>query len=175
MVEWRLLSMKYNKIILITIMLSLNLNSILAKKSDRDLPIKILTDNAEGNLDASNVQIFGNITIEQGTLLIHANKVNYKGIANKNQMINTSGNPATFQQVLDTKDQGGKNQVLKARANNIVYNGQTGNVTMQGDAHLNIGNNTISGNKIDYNTITEKYKVSSSKNKKASIVIYPKK
>ncbi|MCV2503615.1 MAG: lipopolysaccharide transport periplasmic protein LptA [Neisseriaceae bacterium] len=156
-------------------MLTISSTLISAKKSDRDQPIKILTDNAEGDVDASNVQLVGNITIEQGTLLIHANKVSYKAVTGADQIINTSGNPATFQQVLDSKDQQGKNELLKARANSIVYNSKTGNVAMQGGAHLTIGGDTISGSRIDYNTITEKYKVSAGKNKRASIVIFPKK
>lgn len=163
------------KIVLIGLVISTSSAMLVAKRSDQDQPIRILTDSATANPGAKQIELIGNIDIQQGSLLIRANKVTYiQTKSEKYITINAHGNPASFQQLLNSKNKQGKNQLAKARANHITYNSKTGNIDMQGEAYLNINGNEMFGDKINYSTTTEKYTVRSEKNKRVSVVLHPK-
>lgn len=165
-----------SKLLLSIFLLTISCSLSFAKKSDRNQPIRILSENATTKIDAENYELEGDILIEQGTLRITGSKINFKKETDQNQIIQAYGKPVNFQQVMDATNKKGKNKFLKGHANNISYNSKTGDVVMTGGAYMNIDGDTISGNRINYNTISEKYKAASSKGgKRVEIILYPQK
>lgn len=146
---------------------------LLAQRSDMNQPIRILTEQASIDQKANATLLKGNIEIHQGSLLMHAAQVKITKKTSKNQIIEALGSPVRLQQIIDRNS---KSPVLmKACANIMNYDSQSGNVLMQGNAFLSIGRDQVQGHAIRYNTRSERYNVSAGKSKKrVSIILYPK-
>lgn len=140
-----------------------------ALESDRNQPIEIEAD--QGSLDQGNQHtVFsGNVQIRQGTLYIHAARVEVKRDAAGNQSMSATGTPVQFGQQLE------KQGTVRGQANQVQYASNTGIVTLTGNASVERGGDRARGNRIVYNTRTEVYTVSGSGKGRVSIVIQPQK
>ena len=104
--------------------------SSFALPSDRNQELSLLADRATYNEKTGITTYTGNVVIEQGTMKLQAATI----VANLNakkeiSSITASGSPARFQQQLEANK-----GLAKGQANKIVYNAQTGILTLSGNA-----------------------------------------
>ncbi|MGB8695826.1 MULTISPECIES: lipopolysaccharide transport periplasmic protein LptA [Acinetobacter] len=114
--------------------------------SDRTQPISLVADRATYNEKTGVTTYSGNVIIEQGTMKLQANSI----IANLNSQkeistITATGGPARFQQKVDVNK-----GLAKGQAQKILYNAQTGIITLSGNALLEQGGASIRGNTLKY-------------------------
>ena len=120
--------------------------SALALPSDRNQPISLAADRATFNERTGITTYTGNVVIEQGTMRVNAGSI----VANLNSKkeissITATGGPARFQQQLDANK-----GLAKGQANQIVYNAQTGIITLSGNAQLEQDGASIKGAVLKY-------------------------
>lgn len=146
-----------------------------ALPSDRNQPISLVADRATFNEKTGVTTYTGNVVIEQGTMKLNAASI----VANLNakkeiSSINASGSPARFQQKLDANK-----GLAKGQANKIVYNADTGILTLTGNAFLEQDGASIRGNTLKYSMnkgdieVTGTPNASGSSNGRVQIVIPP--
>ncbi|OTG77163.1 lipopolysaccharide transport periplasmic protein LptA [Acinetobacter sp. ANC 4169] len=114
--------------------------------SDRNQPISLVADRATYNEKTGVTTYTGNVIIEQGTMKLQANSI----VANLNSQkqistITASGGPARFQQKTDVNK-----GMAKGQAQKILYNAQTGIITLSGSAWLQQDGASIRGNTLKY-------------------------
>jgi len=117
-----------------------------ALPSDRNQPITLLADRATYNEKTGITTYTGNVIIEQGTMKLQANSIVAQ--LNKSRQISTitaTGKPAKFQQQLDTNK-----GLARGEAQKIVYNAETGIITLSGGAYLYQNGASIRGNTLRY-------------------------
>lgn len=119
---------------------------VLALPSDRAKAISLLADRATFNEKTGITTYTGNVIIEQGTMKLQADSI--VANLNKNREISTitaNGKPARFQQqVSDNKG------LAKGQAQKIIYNAETGILTLSGSAFLEQDGASIRGNTLRY-------------------------
>ena len=120
--------------------------AVFAIPSDRNQSISLVADRATYNEKTGVTTYTGNVIIEQGTMKLQADSI----IANLNtkreiSTITATGRPARFQQRTDTSK-----GLAKGQAQKIVYNAETGIITMMGSALLEQDNASIRGNTLKY-------------------------
>lgn len=142
-------------------------------ESDYSKPIEIESESGNVNLKTKDMEIIGNVIVNQGSLKINGNKISFQKENDKNHIINIYGSPSYFEQKLDNKNKFGKNQLFKGSSNYINYNRKNNIITLIGNAKIQIDKNVIFGNVITYNIKTEKFVIKSSSGKKINIVISP--
>jgi lipopolysaccharide export system protein LptA len=114
--------------------------------SDRNQPITLLADRATFNERTGITTYTGNVIIEQGTMRLQANSI----VANLNDkrqisQITATGSPAQFQQKVDPAK-----GLAKGQAQKIVYNAETGIITLSGNAFLQQDGASIRGATLKY-------------------------
>ncbi|MFH4355568.1 MAG: lipopolysaccharide transport periplasmic protein LptA [Neisseriaceae bacterium] len=150
------------------------MNSIHAMKADQQKPITISTDSADANLNSDNFNLSGRVSIVQGTLSIHGNKVSAKKMADgKTTLLSVYGAPASFQQLLDSKNKAGSHKLFKATAQSITYNNQTGIVTLSGNVYIQVDKDRLTGGRATFNTKKEEYYLYSNGKNRARLILYP--
>ena len=117
-----------------------------ALPSDRNQQITLLADRATFNEKTGVTTYTGNVVIEQGTMKLQANSI----VANLNarkeiSTITANGSPARFQQQVDAKK-----GLAKGQAQKIVYNAETGIITLSGGASLEQDGASIRGATLRY-------------------------
>ncbi|WP_313660806.1 lipopolysaccharide transport periplasmic protein LptA [Acinetobacter variabilis] len=117
-----------------------------ALPSDRNQPITLLADRATFNERTGVTTYSGNVIIEQGTMKLQANSI-VANLNNKKQisLITATGSPAQFQQKVDPAK-----GLAKGQAQKIVYNAETGIITLSGNAYLQQDGASIRGNILKY-------------------------
>lgn len=117
-----------------------------ALPSDRNQPISLLADRATYNDKTGITTYSGNVIIEQGTMKLNAASIVANLNSNKQiSTVNASGSPAKFQQQLDTS-----RGVARGEAQKIIYNAETGILTLTGNAYLYQDGASIRGNSLKY-------------------------
>jgi lipopolysaccharide export system protein LptA len=118
-----------------------------ALPSDRQKPIQLFADKVTYNEKTGLSTYSGNVIIEQGTMRLQANSIvaisskDKKGI----ETITADGSPAKFQQQVDANK-----GLAKGQAQKIVYNAQTGIITLTGNAQLEQDGSSIKGAVLRY-------------------------
>ncbi len=130
----------------LTVFMGLSSVAALAIPSDRQQPITLVADRATFNERSGVTTYTGNVIIEQGTMKLQANSI----VANLNSKkeistITANGSPARFQQKIDTNK-----GLAKGQAQKIVYNADTGIITLTGNALLEQDGASIRGNTLRY-------------------------
>ena len=120
--------------------------SAFALPSDRQQPISLVADRATFNEQTGVTTYTGNVIIEQGTMKLQAATI----VANLNakkeiSTITATGNLAKFQQKTDPAKGFAKGQAQK-----IVYNAETGIITLTGSAFLEQDGSSIRGSTLKY-------------------------
>lgn len=129
-----------------TTVLSLGSMAAWALPSDRNQAITLLADRATFNEKTGVTTYSGNVIIEQGTMKLQAASI----VANLNarkeiSVITATGSPARFQQQVDANK-----GLAKGQAQKIVYNAETGIITMTGNALLEQDGASIRGGSLRY-------------------------
>jgi lipopolysaccharide export system protein LptA len=119
---------------------------VMALASDRQQAITLLADRASFNEKTGVTTYSGNVLIEQGTMKLQASSI----VANLNaskqiSLITANGAPAHFQQQLD-----GNKGLAKGQADKIIYNAETGIISMTGNALLEQDGASIRGGSLRY-------------------------
>jgi lipopolysaccharide export system protein LptA len=114
--------------------------------SDRQQPITLEADKATFNEKTGITTYTGNVVIQQGTLKLQADSI----VANLNsakqiQLVTAQGSPARFQQQLDNK-----NGLAKGEGRKMIYNAETGLITLTGQAFLSQNGATFKGENLTY-------------------------
>ncbi len=155
-----------------------------ALQSDREQPAVIEADEVELDFNTGERIYKGNVVVEQGTLLIKGDKMVVKYKEDKMETATAWGNPASFKQRPDGKDQDvlGKGRI-------IVLNQIENTLTLTSNASLKQGTDWANGEIIIYNMDTDKMTIKSTgggskkakadaepgKKKRARVIIMPAK
>ncbi|MEZ5538455.1 MAG: lipopolysaccharide transport periplasmic protein LptA [Pseudomonadales bacterium] len=144
---------------LIAVGFALTANSVFALPNDRSQPIEIQADSAERDAKTGVTTYTGNVDVKQGSIHITAGKVVLNS-DNNNKLTNihATGSPATYHQQLT-----GPKDVVDAQALNIYFNVAKNLITLQDNASLKQESGSIKGDRIEYDTKTERVKAQASK------------
>lgn len=134
------------KRIFASVVLSTTSMFAIALPSDRNQPITLEAERATYNDKTGVTTYSGNVEIVQGTLKINANSI--VGNLNANRKITSvtaTGSPAKFQQQLESN-----RGIARGEAAKIVYNAESGIITLTGNAYLYQDGASIRGNNLRY-------------------------
>ena len=121
-----------------------------AEQADRNKPIHFSAEQpAEVDFDKRVGTLRGNVVITQGTLTIHADKIDFKQNPDNSLSATAYGNPIDFREKKE-----GSDDYYEGYAQRAVYNGQTHTLELYDNALLKEGNNEFRGNYISYNSDT---------------------
>jgi lipopolysaccharide export system protein LptA len=124
-----------------------------AEKADRDKPINFQGDSLGGNTDTKITDLVGNVIITQGTLTIHADRIQFHQNPDNSVSATATGNPVTFREKRD-----GADDYYEGFAQRIVYDGVKRVVELFDRALLKRTGDELRGNYISYNAETNTYK-----------------
>ena len=123
--------------------------------ADRTKDILFSSDQPfEGNLLEKKGTVKGNVVITQGTISIHADRIDFKQNADNSMSATAYGNPVSFREKKDNSD-----EYYEGYAQRAVYNGQKQTLELYDNALLKEGNNELRGNYVFYNNATGEYRV----------------
>ncbi len=125
----------------------------LAEKADRDKPINFQGDSLGGNTDTKISDLIGNVVITQGTLTIHADRIQFHQNPDNSVSATATGNPVSFRERRDDVD-----EYYEGFAQRIVYDGSKRVVELFDRALLKRTGDELRGNYISYNAETNVYK-----------------
>ena len=115
-----------------------------ALPSDRNQQLSLAAENATYNSKTGITTYTGNVVIEQGTMKLQADSlVATLNSKNEIQTITAKGKPAKFQQQIEANK-----GLARGEAQNIVYNADTGIITLTGNAYLYQDGSSIRGNRL---------------------------
>ena len=125
-----------------------------AEKADRDKPISFSAQQpAQVDFQKREGTLRGNVVITQGTLTIHADRIDFKQNPDNSLSATAWGNPVSFRQKKD-----GSDEYFEGYAQKVVYDGQTQTLELFDRALLKQGTDEIRSNYISYNAATGIFK-----------------
>lgn len=132
----------------------------LAERADREKPVNLEADRITVD-DAKKLQTFeGNVTLQQGTLTIWADKIVVSQDADGFQKGVATGRLARFRQKRD-----GKNEWVDGEAERIEHDARNDKTEFFVRAHVKSGLDDVRGPYIVYNALTEQYLVTTGERK----------
>ena len=143
--------------------------SAFALPSDRNQSISLEADRATFNEKTGITTYTGNVVIQQGTLKVQADSI-VANLNNNNQIrtITAQGKPAKFQQQISEK-----NGLARGEGRKIVYNAETGIITLSGGAFLSQNGATFRGENLTYSMNKGDIEATGGSNGRIQIVIPP--
>lgn len=144
-----------NSIYFATFMLMFSTGQSYALKSDNSQPINVISDEQYADLK-NNLAVFsGNVEATQGSILVKADKAEITRNENGSlKSIKTFGHPTTFKQ----KQDDGK--IIHSQSSSIEFYPDRNLVILIGRATIWQNNSHVDGERIEYNTLTQKLKAS---------------
>lgn len=140
-----------------------------ALPSDRQQNIELSADKATYNEKSGVMTYSGNVLIQQGTMKLQAQNIVAQLNADKQiQTITAKGNPATFQQQISAQK-----GLAKGQGQTLVYNAESGIITLTGNALLTQDGASIRGNALRYSMNAGDIEVSGNKDRRVHLVIPP--
>ncbi len=135
---------------LFALSLSLALSSpCRADEADKDKPITFSSDTGGANRETGVGELTGNVTITQGTLMLHADRITFKQNPDNSISATAYGNPVSFRQKRE-----GSDEYDEAYAQRIVYDGQKQLVELFGHGLLKQGpTNELRNDYISYDRL----------------------
>jgi lipopolysaccharide export system protein LptA len=142
-----------------------------AEKADQDKPIVLEAEKVLVNDVQQVYELEGSVLLTKGSILITGDKGNIKVDPEGYEYVDVQGNPkstASFRQ----RREGLANEFMQGRGQTVTYNAKIELLTLTGDANLKRLHNMqmldqLRGWKIDYDDVTQQYKVSPPINAKA--------
>ena len=132
-------------------------------KSDASQPVSIDADSVVFNKSEGKAVYQGNVSIKQGTLKIHAARIEINAPNNKIISIIAIGNPLTVEQRMDS------GKLAKGKAKQMRYLVAKKRLILSGNASLSQGNDQFSSNHIEFSTLTGALKAGNNKNNKSRV------
>ena len=128
--------------------------AVSAEQADRSQPIHFSAEQpAEVDFDKRVGTLRGNVVITQGTLTIHADRIDFKQNGDNSLSATAYGNPISFRQKKD-----GSDEYYEGYAQRAVYDGQTQTLQLFDNALLKQGKDEIRSNYISYNSATNLFR-----------------
>ena len=125
-----------------------------AEKADRDKPINFSAEQpAEVDFEKRVGSLRGNVVITQGTMTIHADRIDFRQNPDNSLSATAYGDPITFRQKKDDS-----NEYYEGFAQKAVYDGQKQTLELFDRALLKQGSDEIRSNYISYNSATGVFK-----------------
>ncbi|HIU37935.1 MAG TPA: lipopolysaccharide transport periplasmic protein LptA [Candidatus Aphodousia faecigallinarum] len=149
-----------------------------AESQDREKPIEIQANHFFGDELKQTATYSGSVRLDQGTLRLTGQKLILQETPSGYRKGTLTGHLATFRQKRDPKIKGVE-EWISGQAEQIVYEEQTGIVTLTGQAVVERSENGIikdraKGNKIVYDTIRSRTIIQGSSGGRATTVIAPR-
>ena len=121
-----------------------------AEQADKEKPINFSAEQpAEVDFEKRIGTLKGNVVITQGTITIHADRIDFKQNPDNSMSATAYGNPITFRQKKDASD-----EYYEGSAQRAVYDGQKDLLELFDRALLKQGTDEIRSNYISYNSAT---------------------
>jgi lipopolysaccharide export system protein LptA len=125
-----------------------------AEQADRDKPINFSAEQpAEVDFEKRIGTLRGNVIITQGTITIHAERIDFKQNADNSMSATAYGDPLSFRQKKD-----GSDEYYEGYAQRAVWDGQKNTLELFDRALLKQGTDEIRSNYISYNNATGQFK-----------------
>jgi len=124
-----------------------------AEQGDRDKPINYSADTGDVNYQTKTGALRGNVIITQGTMTIRADRIDFKQNPDNSVSAIAHGNPVTFRQKQD-----GKDEYFEGYAQRAEYDGTKTLLELYDNAMLRRGQDELRSNYISYNSTTEQFK-----------------
>lgn len=136
---------------------------------DADMPIQILSDQANFDHKRGIATYTGHVHVTQGSRDLLANKVIIQRDAtNKVKVVIATGKPAEFSSKADPDKPG------SGTADTIEYYPQLNKVDLLENASLTQNGDTVRGPKLTYNFETEELQSDSTKQERTTVILQPK-
>jgi len=150
----------------------LSLSNAHAAKEDLAQEITIKSQRQSADLKNKIVSYLDNVSIKQGSISITADLVKVfsrvdKKTGEKNDTYLAKGKPAIFQQKLED------GSLISLQADEITYHPNSNHITVSGNAVVKQAGSKVSGNKITYNTLSERLEAHSANNQPVTTVLQP--
>jgi lipopolysaccharide export system protein LptA len=124
-----------------------------AEKADRDKPINFSADNDLAmNYQTRSGSLKGNVVVTQGTITVHADRLDLKQNPDNSLSVTAYGNPVTFREKKD-----GSDEYYEGFAQRAHYDGTTQLLELFDRALLKQGTDEIRSNYISYNNATGQF------------------
>ncbi|MES2719871.1 MAG: lipopolysaccharide transport periplasmic protein LptA [Pseudomonadota bacterium] len=141
----------------------------LALPEDAQQPIQITADNALFDEKTGEALYRGNVQIVQGTLRVNGDTLTLRVDARGNlQTARTIGKQAHYEQKTDPAK-----GLVKADANEILFDNNTGVITLSGNAVLRQDSATFSGPRIVYSTLRKQIEASGNSTQRVQLTFPP--
>ena len=134
-----------------------------AVKSDASQPVLIDADSVTFNKSAGKAVYQGNVSIKQGTLKIHAARIEINAPNNKIISIVATGFPLKVEQRMDN------GKLAKGKAKQMRYLVEKKRLILSGNAVLSQGGDQFSSHYIEFSTLTGALKAGNTKNNKSRV------
>jgi lipopolysaccharide export system protein LptA len=143
--------------------------SALALPSDRSQTIKLEADLATYNEKTGVSSYSGNVIIQQGTIKIQADSiVTASNKKNEIQKVTAKGKPARFQQQISAEK-----GLARGEGQTIVYNADTGLITLSGNAYLTQNGNTVRSDTLTYSLNAGDVEARGNSERRVQFIIQP--
>jgi lipopolysaccharide export system protein LptA len=132
-----------------------------AERADRDKPTTVDSDRLDHDDQRQRTIFTGNVVLTKGTLLMRGDRMEMWQDAEGNYFGIVTGRPATFRQKRDSL-----NEFMEGEGQRIDYDGKEEIVILTTDAIMrrleaDVLKDQVSGDRLTYNNLTEKYLVES--------------
>ena len=118
-----------------------------AEKTDREKPIRYSANSLDGNQTEGSVILNGKVEVQQGTILLRADRVILKQQADGSYNATATGKPVTFRQKMDDSD-----EYVDAQALRIEYLGSKDLVELYEQGWIKRGKDEVRGSFLTYNS-----------------------
>lgn len=140
-----------------------------ALPEDAQQPIQITADNARFDEKSGEALYRGNVQIVQGTLRVNGDTLTLKVDAQGNlQTARTIGKQAHYEQKTDPAK-----GLVKADANEILFDNNTGVITLVGNAVLRQDSANFSGPRIVYSTVRKQIEATGDSTQRVQLTFPP--
>lgn len=144
--------------------LAINANNAYALKTDTQQPLNVQSKEQLADLQANKLFFIGDVVATQGTIEVHCDKAELtRNEKNELKEVMTWGQPVTFRQELDD------GKILRSQSSTLQYLPLTGDIVLTGNATVWQGESHVSGEKIVYNTVSQKMKANTANNQNGRV------
>lgn len=128
-------------------------NNAYALKSDTSQPLHVSSQEQLADLQANKLFFLGDVKANQGTIEVVCDRAELtRNEKNELKEVIGWGKPITFKQTLDN------GKLLRSQSSTLKYYPLTGDIILTGNATVWQGESHVSGEHIEYNTVTQKMK-----------------
>ena len=136
-----------------------SIQHVFAEQADRTKPINLEANSVTVD-DLHKVSVYvGNVSLIQGTMTVHADKIEVRQDGAGFSKAVAFGNPVSFRQKRENSE-----EYIEAYANRIDMDSKLNTLLLTSNARLKKGGDELRGNTMSYNTVTEFFEVKNDPN-----------